>query len=70
MADCFDTMAGGRHYQEKKDPGAVKEELKRCSGTQFDPNVAQAMIELIDEGKAPINFEGNSFRSFFEGHGE
>ena len=70
VADCFDTMAGGRHYQEKKDPGAVKEELKRCSGTQFDPNVAQAMIELIDEGKAPINFEGNSFRSFFEGHGE
>ncbi|MBD5080941.1 MAG: HD domain-containing protein [Ruminococcaceae bacterium] len=68
VADCYDTMAGGRHYQEKKDQNAIKEELKRCSGTQFDPNVAKAMIELIDEGKAPINFEGNSFRSFFEGH--
>ena len=70
VADCYDTMSGGRHYQEKKDPGAVKEELRRCSGTQFDPDVAKAMIELIDEGKAPINFEGNGFRSFFEGHGE
>ena len=70
VADCYDTMAGGRHYQEKKDQNDIKEELKRCSGTQFDPEIAKAMIELIDEGKAPINFEGNSFRSFFEEHVE
>lgn len=66
VADCYDTMSGGRHYQAKKSQEEIKEELERCSGTQFDPEVAKMMIELIDEGKAPINFEGNSFRSFYE----
>ncbi|HBH95760.1 MAG TPA: hypothetical protein DDX91_08395 [Ruminococcaceae bacterium] len=70
VADCYDTMAGGRHYQEKKDQDDIKEELKRCSGTQFDPEIAKLMLELIDEGKAPIDFEGNSFRSFYEDEGE
>lgn len=69
VADCYDTMAGGRHYQAKKTQEEIKEELKRCSGTQFDPEIAKLMIELIDEGKAPISFEGNSFRSFFEEEG-
>lgn len=70
IADCYDTMAGGRHYQEKKEQQDIKEEFKRCSGTQFDPEIAKVMIELIDEGKVPIDFEGNSFRSFFEKHEE
>lgn len=66
VADCYDTMAGGRHYQAKKDRDEIIDELNRCSGTQFDPEIAKLMIELIEEGKAPIRFEGNSFRSFFE----
>lgn len=66
VADCYDTMAGGRHYQAKKSREDIIDELNRCSGTQFDPEIAKLMIELIEEGKAPIDFEGNSFRSFFE----
>lgn len=66
VADCYDVMSGGRHYQSKMDQSAIKEEIKNCSGSQFDPKIAQAMLELIDEGKAPIEFEGNSFRSFYE----
>lgn len=66
VADCYDVMSGGRHYQSKMDQSAIKEEIKNCSGTQFDPKIAQAMLELIEEGKAPIEFEGNSFRSFYE----
>jgi len=26
-------------------------ELKRCSGTQLDPDVVQAFVDLIAEGK-------------------
>lgn len=65
VADCYDVMAGGRHYQSKMNGDSIKEEIKSCSGNQFDPKIAQAMLELIEEGKAPIEFEGNSFRSFY-----
>ena len=32
----------------------VKEEFKRCSGTQFDPRFADIMIKMIDED---VNFD-------------
>lgn len=66
VADCYDVMAGGRHYQTKMSQNDIVEEIKRCSGSQFDPKIAKAMLELIEEGKAPVQFEGNSFRSFYE----
>lgn len=66
VADCYDVMSGGRHYQSKMDQEAIMEEIKNCSGSQFDPNIARAMLELINEGKVPVEFEGNSFRSFYE----
>lgn len=65
VADCYDVMAGGRHYQSSMNPESIKEEIARCSGAQFDPKIADAMLELINEGKAPVEFEGNSFRSFY-----
>ncbi|MCM1054461.1 MAG: HD domain-containing protein [Bacteroides sp.] len=66
VADSYDTMSGGRHYQESRDSNWVKEELLRCSGTQFDPAIVKIMIELIDEGKAPVSFEDTKIRMFYE----
>lgn len=66
VADSYDTMSGGRHYQESKDSGWVKDELIRCSGTQFDPEIVKVMIRLIDEGKAPVSFEDTKIRMFYE----
>lgn len=66
VADCYDVMAVGRRYQSKMTSDEIKEEIKRCSGKQFDPEIAQVMLELIDEGEVPIEFEGNGFRSFYE----
>lgn len=66
VADSYDTMSGGRHYQESMDNRAVIEELERCSGNQFDPKIVKLMIELINEGKAPVKFEGEQIKMFYE----
>ncbi len=66
VADSYDTMAGGRHYQRKRGNEEVKEELRRCAGGQFDPEIVGIMIELIDEGKAPVSFEDTKIRMFYE----
>lgn len=70
VADSYDTMAGGRKYAESRDPGYIKDELKRCAGTQFDPAVVKAMLEMIEEGKAPITLEDNNIRNFYIDHDE
>lgn len=49
VADSYDAMTSKRSYSHPKPQAEVREELLRCSGTQFDPEVAAAMIELIDE---------------------
>lgn len=66
VADSYDTMAGGRHYRGSRSSEEVKEELKRCSGSQFDPEIVKVMIQLIDEGKAPVSFEDTKIRMFYE----
>lgn len=66
VADSYDTMAGGRHYQMKRENEEIKEELRKCAGSQFDPEIVRIMIELIDEGKAPVSFEDTKIRMFYE----
>jgi HD-GYP domain-containing protein (c-di-GMP phosphodiesterase class II) len=46
VADTFDAMTNNRVYRKQIDLGRTYEELKRCSGTQFDPSAAQAFIDL------------------------
>lgn len=56
-ADSFDAMTTDRPYKAKMNLDEAKRELLRCSGTQFDPKVVEAMIKVIDkmkeEGAAP-----------------
>ena len=55
IADTFDAMTGNRVYRKKLDIDYVINELKRCSGTQFDPDLAEIMLSLIEDGT--INVE-------------
>ena len=48
-ADAFDAMTTDRPYKEKMSFEEAKRELLECSGTQFDPKVVEAMIQIIDE---------------------
>ncbi len=47
VADAYSAMTDGRPYREPWSPEKALEEIKRCSGTQFDPRIAEAFIEMI-----------------------
>ena len=49
VADSYDAMTSTRIYSPCWTQDAVREEFKRCSGTQFDPNIAKVMLAMIDE---------------------
>ncbi len=50
IADAFDAMTANRVYRKQLDIDFVIGELKRCSGTQFDPKLVEVMLSLIDDG--------------------
>jgi HD-GYP domain-containing protein (c-di-GMP phosphodiesterase class II) len=41
IADAFDAMTSHRSYQVRRGPQEALEELERCAGTQFDPQLVQ-----------------------------
>jgi HD-GYP domain-containing protein (c-di-GMP phosphodiesterase class II) len=54
VADAFDAMTSARPYREKWDAAQAIEEIKRNSGTQFDPVLVTSFIELFDEGQLDV----------------
>lgn len=51
VVDSFDAMTSNRPYNKRKTFEEAIEELKNCSGSQFDPEIAEAFIEAIKENK-------------------
>ena len=49
IADTYDAMTTTRSYRKALSHEEAIAEIQRCSGTQFDPNLAQIFIELQDE---------------------
>ena len=49
VADSFDAMTTKRSYANALSLDEAIEELKKCSGTQFDPQVVEAFINLLKE---------------------
>ena len=47
VADTFDAMTSCRPYRGAMCSGDAKGEIKRCSGTQFDPEVVEAFEEWL-----------------------
>ena len=50
VADAFDAMSSSRPYRKRLPMEKIVEEIKKCSGSQFDPKVAEAFLELYKEG--------------------
>jgi putative nucleotidyltransferase with HDIG domain len=46
-ADAIDAMSADRPYRKGKPMDAVVEELKRCSGIQFDPKVVECFLRTV-----------------------
>jgi len=48
ITDSFDTMTTPRNYRPyTKSIQEALEEVERCKGTQFDPQIAEAFIEMV-----------------------
>ncbi|MDO5155159.1 MAG: two-component regulator propeller domain-containing protein [Eubacteriales bacterium] len=50
IADAFDAMTSNRVYRQKLELDVVMEEMRRCSGTQFDPELTKVFLKLIEDG--------------------
>jgi diguanylate cyclase (GGDEF)-like protein len=47
IVDSFDAMTHDRPYQATKSKQQAIEELKKCSGTQFDPELVEILIKVL-----------------------
>jgi len=48
LCDAFDAMTTFRCYREPVSLDECLAEMKRCSGTHFDPDLCQAFVEYIE----------------------
>ncbi len=51
VADAFDAMTSNRIYRNALDMDDVLAEMRRCRGTQFDPQITDVLISLVESGQ-------------------
>ncbi len=68
IADALDAITSDRPYRKARSFDAAREEILRCSGTQFDPAVVEVFLkipnELWNELRAELNAETRHFSTF------
>lgn len=51
VADTYDAMASNRSYRKALPQDIIRAELEKGKGTQFDPDIADIMIKMIEEDR-------------------
>ena len=51
VADTWDAMTSDRPYRKALSREVALAEMRRCAGTQLDPNIARIFIEAIEQGQ-------------------
>ncbi len=51
IADAFDVMTNERPYREPVSVKEALEEIRACSGSQFDPAITKVFISLVESGR-------------------
>ena len=51
VADSYDTMASRRSYRDIMPQAEIRKEIEEGRGTQFDPALADIMLQIIDEDR-------------------
>ncbi|HBV67987.1 MAG TPA: GGDEF domain-containing protein, partial [Clostridiales bacterium] len=54
VADTYDAMTEDRVYRRALSWESSIEEIEKCTGTQFDPDIARLFIELIRKQKEKV----------------
>jgi two-component system cell cycle response regulator len=52
VADAFDAMTSERVYRRRVLPEQAIAELKRCAGSQFDPDIVAALADELEQDQA------------------
>ncbi|MDD5065694.1 MAG: HD domain-containing protein [bacterium] len=47
LADCYDAMTSDRPYRVTMNRADAETEVRQCSGTQFDPDLARVFLKVI-----------------------
>jgi diguanylate cyclase (GGDEF)-like protein len=55
VADAYQAMTAARPYRPAVSPRAALAELRRCAGTQFDPEIVAALEAEVGLGVRPID---------------
>jgi HD-GYP domain-containing protein (c-di-GMP phosphodiesterase class II) len=55
VADAFDAMTTNRAYRKGRTAEEAMQELKRCSGSQFDPVIVSAFLLAYEKGNILTN---------------
>ncbi len=53
VADAYDAMSSNRAYRDALSTQKIVDQIKKSSGTQFDPKVARVFIEMLEKGELP-----------------
>ena len=52
--DAYHAMITDRPYREAMSAGDAADELRRCSGAQFDPDVVEALLDLLGHNRPQV----------------
>jgi len=55
VADAYDAMTSDRSYRKALNQEEALQEITRCSQSQFDPQVVEALVEIVNNGDNPLN---------------
>jgi len=55
IADAYDVMTHDRVYRKAMNKEEAIKELKRCAGTQFDPELVELFLKCLDNNEEKNN---------------
>jgi response regulator RpfG family c-di-GMP phosphodiesterase len=59
IADAYDAMTSDRAYRRALPHEVAVGEIERCAGSQFDPELAEAFVRLMDAWRAGMRERGH-----------
>lgn len=60
VADAFDAMYSTRPYRKRMKLEDCLDEIRKGEGTQFNPELAEAFIEMVHDGWLELNFDSDN----------